>query len=109
MTGFGPFQAPPQGGAWDFFSRASGRGGVLAGKQRPETPDKAGGGGVGGRLEASEGFSSPPGGLKHGLVQKGYPKYLRGYSFQSDLTLMLRICIRGMGAEYSGPENSKST
>jgi hypothetical protein len=42
-------------------------------------------------LEASEGTSGPPRGLKHGLEQKGSPKYLRGCRFQSDLTLTLRV------------------
>jgi hypothetical protein len=39
MTGFGPFQAPPQGGAWEIFFSGQAAGGVLAGKQRPETSD----------------------------------------------------------------------
>jgi hypothetical protein len=82
MSGFGPFQAPPL-----LFPSGQAGGGVLAGKQRPETRiRKAGRGGV---LEASTRPSSPPGGLKHGLEQKGSPKYLRGYPFQSDLTLMV--------------------
>jgi hypothetical protein len=38
-------------------------------------------------LEASEGLSGPPEGLKYGLEEKGQSKYLRGYRFQSDLTL----------------------
>jgi hypothetical protein len=50
--------------------------------------------GKGGGLEASEGLSVPPGGLKHGLEQKGSPKYLRGYRFQNDLTLNVGVCPR---------------
>jgi hypothetical protein len=46
---------------------------------------RRGGGAVG--LEASEGLSGAPGGLKYGLEEKWSPKYLTGYRFQSDLTL----------------------
>jgi hypothetical protein len=38
MTGFGPFLAPPAGGLQNFLLQSK-RGGVLAGNQRPETPD----------------------------------------------------------------------
>jgi hypothetical protein len=40
-----------------------------------------------GGLEASEGPSGPPEGLKHDLEQKGSPKYLRGYRFKVTLPL----------------------
>jgi hypothetical protein len=40
-----------------------------------------------GGLEASEGLSSTPRGLKHCLEQKRSPEYLSGYRLQSDLTL----------------------
>jgi hypothetical protein len=50
---------------------------------------QAGGGG----LEAFEGLSGPRGGLKFGLEEKGSPKYLREYRFQSDLTLNPCSCM----------------
>jgi hypothetical protein len=54
MTGFGPFQPPPAKRGLRFFFRASGGGGVSAGKQRPDSRSRnqirqAGrGGGAGG-------------------------------------------------------------
>jgi hypothetical protein len=75
MTGCGPFQAPPQGGAGEFFSGQAG-GGCLSRETEtrdPRDPRLLGrrGKGGGGGGEASEGLSSPPGGLNSALRKKG--------------------------------------
>jgi hypothetical protein len=84
LTGSGPYQAPPQGGLEIMFSRASGGGGPTRERETRDRPELSGE--EGGAIEASEGLSGPPGGLKHGLERKGSPKYLRGYSFQSEFS-----------------------
>jgi hypothetical protein len=62
LTGFGPFQAPPQERLDNFFFRANGGGGII---KETETRDPKIGrrGGEGGGFRASEGLSGPPGGL----------------------------------------------
>jgi hypothetical protein len=56
--------------------------------------------------------AGPPRGLKHGLDQKGSPKYLRGYRFQSDFrgdshatasaTFLAEPRGTGLGLTYRG-------
>jgi hypothetical protein len=86
MTGCVASSPPARRGGFRIFFRVSARGGgVLAGTPETGEPGLGKRGGRGGGLEASEGLTGPPGGLKYDLEEKGSSKYLRGYRVQVTL------------------------